>query len=160
MDGSGWTPTLAFLVKNNQPFILTMYDATEGEKTTLMLQQCIDHPAHIGKVLLLLLCCTRTTHPPTPLCPFTHPPTHPFPEWGPELNPVRSLVLEDAEPPESRRYASLCMDGLVKAGEEIPDGLELPPLDLAACNHTSGNSRYWTGVCGPMREEGEEKEEG
>ena len=64
---------------------------------------------------------------------------------------MRSLLVEEAEPPEIQRYAGLCMDGLINAGDDIPAGMELPPLDLSACNRTSGNSRYWMGVCGEMK---------
>ncbi|TFJ87419.1 hypothetical protein NSK_001751 [Nannochloropsis salina CCMP1776] len=67
--------------------------------------------------------------------------------WGPDLNPMRSLVLEETEAPALQRYARLVADGRMDAGADEPDG-PLPPLELTLCNRTTGDSRYWVGVKG------------
>ncbi|EKU22205.1 hypothetical protein NGA_0166400 [Nannochloropsis gaditana CCMP526] len=42
--------------------------------------------------------------------------------WGPDLNPMRSLVLEETEAPALQRYARLVADGRMDAGADEPDG--------------------------------------
>jgi hypothetical protein len=113
-----WLPTLAYLIKAHLPFLLTMYDALEGKKTVEMLQ--VDFKEDFcGNIL-----------------------------WGPELNPMRSLVLEETEPPALQRYAKMVCDGWMEAGEDEPKDRELAKLDLSLCNRTAGNSRLWIGVQG------------
>jgi len=121
-----WLPTLAYLIKARLPFLLTMYDALEGNKTVDMLQVNFQEDF-----------CGNLT-------------------WGPELNPMRSLVLEETEPPALQRYAKMIMDGVMEAGADEPKDRELAKLDLSLCNRTAGNSRLWIGVQGE-KEEGEDK---
>ena len=130
IDGSMWLPTLAYLIKARLPFLLTMYDALEGEKTVDILQASYKDD-FCGNII-----------------------------WGPELNPMRSLVLEETEPPALQRYAKMVMDGVMAAGEEEPKDRELAKLDLSLCNRTAGNSRLWIGVQGEREKGRDEKGEG
>lgn len=120
-----WLPTLAYLIKARLPFLLTMYDALEGTKTQDMVQ----------------------VHFKEDFCGHLM--------WGPELNPMRSLVLEETEPPALQRYMRMVMNGMIEAGDEEPEDGRLEALDLSLCNRTAGNSRFWVGVRG--EETGEEE---
>ncbi len=92
--------------------------------------------------------------------------------WGPELNPVRSLALEEGEPPEAHRFGELMMvgGGQAMSEKERLEAAQRTPLDLETCNHTSASSRIWLGFRGGGRrgevegegaeENAEEKEQG
>ncbi|KAM3574657.1 hypothetical protein VYU27_003383 [Nannochloropsis oceanica] len=130
IDGSMWLPTLAYIIKARLPLLLTMYDALEGKKTVDVLQANYKEDF-----------CANII-------------------WGPELNPMRSLVLEETEPPALQRYAKMVMNGVMAAGEEEPEDRELAKLDLSLCNRTAGNSRFWIGVQGEKDKEGGGKGKG
>lgn len=125
-----WLPTLAYIIKARLPLLLTMYDALEGKKTVDVLQANYKEDF-----------CANII-------------------WGPELNPMRSLVLEETEPPALQRYAKMVMNGVMAAGEEEPEDRELAKLDLSLCNRTAGNSRFWIGVQGEKDKEGGGKGKG
>lgn len=126
VDGSLWLPTLAHLLREGLSTVMTGYDHLEGEKLReLLTSGAIAIPGGGGGLKAHVA-------------------------FGPELNPMRSLVLEEAEPPEAQQYAIMMMehDGLNKTPEARAQILARIPLEVAGCNRTSGNSRVWVGFKG------------
>lgn len=79
--------------------------------------------------------------------------------WGPELNPMRSLVLEESEPPEAHRWGEVMYTegGRAMTQEEREAAVQAIELNLDACNYTSGCSRVWLGLRGGAQSAAAEK---
>lgn len=137
-DGSCWTPTLRMLEAKGWPVVLTCYDHNEGERTRKTLRN--EPPCDADA-------------PPFLNCRIA---------FGPELNPMRSLVLEEAEPPEAQRWGELMslQGGLQLSEAEREAKIAATPLDLGPCNLTAGNSRVWLGFRGRASEAGGEEGQG
>lgn len=146
-DGSMWMPTLSLLEARGWPTVLTCYDHNEGERTRKLLRNEPSSPWLVRRGEGASFLAANIV-------------------FGPELNPFRSLVLEEAEPPEAQRWGELMM---MRGGHELSEAerearLAAMPLDLSPCNLTAGNSRVWLGFRGRAKggegKEEEGKEEG
>ena len=80
LDGSLWLPTLSHLLSEAIPTVLTMYDEFEADKT-LALLQLPEELSVTGRTIALNAAVV----------------------FGPEMNPMRSLVVEEAEGPIAAR---------------------------------------------------------